>query len=117
MNNGTRKLKVESWLRASSSGDFVSQARDLLVILGYRSDRTLRGQTGSVDAFIETFPADNRGTVSEQLLLSELDDVQLVFQVTDEEIAVSEQSRMLDPGGWEDVNARSFLFVAGNLKG
>ena len=116
MNNGTRRLEVESWLRASSSGDFASQARELLAILGYRSDRTLPGQTGSVEAFIETFPADNRGTVSEQLLSTELDDVQLVFQVTDEEIAVSEQSRMLDPGGWEDVNARSFLFVAANLK-
>lgn len=117
MNIGTRRLKVESWLQASSTGDFASHTRDLLEILGYSSDRTLRGQTGSVDAFIGTFPADNPSTASEQLLRSELDDVRLVFQVTDEEIAVSEQTRMMDPGVWEDGNARSFLFVAGTLKG
>lgn len=117
MNNGTIRLQVESWLKASSTGDFVSQTKGLLEVLGYSSDRTLRSQTGSVESFIDTFPADNPGTASERLLRDELDDVRLVFQVTDEEIAVSEQFQMMDAGVWDEGNARSFLFVAASLRG
>ena len=62
---------LQSALAGVPNGDFAAAAQDLLTALGYRSARTLLGQTGDVADFIAQFPAEKSCTVSEQTFRDE----------------------------------------------
>ena len=81
-----KKEKIESALEALSTGDFSENAKHLLTVLGYCSERTVE-LPGTVDDFIQRFPARNQNTETEQEFLNSVESVQLVFQVTSAEIA------------------------------
>ena len=48
---------IQAALAAIPSSDFLTTTENLLAVLGYRSERTLAGQTGAVADFIAQFPA------------------------------------------------------------
>ncbi len=48
--------KIKAALAGRSNNDLIEAAKDLLAVLGYRSDRTLV-LDGGVDSFIDEFPA------------------------------------------------------------
>ena len=92
---------------------------DLLGILGYRSDRTLQGQSGRPSDFVAEFPTNSPGTKSEQEFLEHAASVRLVFQLSDDEIraSASQQGVLLETGDFDKRHSSSFFFMAVELKG
>ena len=110
------KDTIQSALAAIPTGDFAATSKALLAALGYQSERTLE-LSGTVDDFIDDFPALNPNTTTERAFRNAAASVQLLFQLTSEEIAGDTQ-QTLDLGdtflqeGWAD----SFLFFSVVLK-
>ncbi len=80
------KEDIQASLMRMPSNDFKAAAQDLLAVLGYRSARTLGGQTGDVADFIAQFPAPKPNTKTELAFREHVQSVRLVFQVTSDEI-------------------------------
>ena len=117
MNNEeiSKKEEIESALAAMIDGDFLETSKDLLAALGYRSDRTANFP-GTADDFIRRFPARNKNTDTEQEFVDNVESVKLVFQVTSEEIASSDQQTLFESPAFNEGHARSFTFFAIELK-
>ena len=96
MNNAEirKKEEIESALATIIDGDFLQTAKDLLAVLGYRSERTAE-LPGTAEDFIQRFPARNRNTDTEQEFRNNVESVELVFQITSEEIAPQRSANTL----------------------
>ena len=105
------KKKIESALAALSTGDFSENAKHLLAVLGYCSERTVE-LPGTAQDFIQRFPAQNKNTETEQEFLNSVESVKLVFQVTSEEIAPTNQPTLFESPAFDAGYVRSFLFFA-----
>ncbi len=99
---------VRAALAAIPQGNFAAAAQDLLAVLGYQSERTLPGQTD----FMAQFPAPKANTKTEQAFGECVQSVQLVFQVTSDEIAAANQPAASFDAGQQ----QSFIFFAVALK-
>ena len=117
MNNEEIKKKeeIESALAAIAVGDFLETSKELLAVLGYRSERTAK-LPGTADDFIQRFPARNKNTETEQEFLNNAESVELVFQVRSEEIAPSDQPTLFETPAFDKGYVRSFMFFAIELK-
>ena len=110
------KQHIQSALAAIPTGDFRQTSAALLATLGYRSERTLE-LSGTVEEFIQEFPALNPNTKTEQAFRNNVESVQLLFQFTTDEVLENTQ-QTLDLGaaflqeGWTE----SFLFFAVTLR-
>ena len=111
-----KKEKIESTLASINTGDFLENAKHLLAVLGYCSERTVE-LPGTVDDFIQRFPARNQNTETEQEFLNSVESVQLVFQVTSTEIAPDDdQPTLFESPAFDAGYVRSFLFFTVALK-
>ena len=109
---------IRGALASAAADDFADQAAVLLDVLGYRSDRTLPGQTGEVDDFLEQFPAANLGTKSEARFREAAESIRVLFQVTDEEIrGAGGTPTLFSNDEFQSGNLKSFLFTAVELRG
>ena len=108
---------IRTTLAATTGGVFAEKASNLLAALGYGSDHVLPTQPASVGDFIAEYPAPNPGTQSELTFADNAQSVQILFQFTDAEITSTTQQALLNAEGFSTGNARSFLFVAVELKG
>ena len=108
---------IRTALSAAAADDFPELATVLLGTLGYRSGRTLTGQTGKPADFIQQFPAQNPGTQSERSFLDNAQSVRILFQFTGSEIQAQTQRGLFDAADFDTGNARSFLFAAVELNG
>ena len=117
MNNEEirKKEEIESALAAMIDGDFLETSKDLLAVLGYCSERTAE-LPGTADDFIQRFPARNRNTETEEEFLDSVESVELVFQVTSEEIAPNDQPTLFESPAFDEGYVRSFTFFAIELK-
>ncbi len=106
-----KKEKIKSALAALSTGDFLENAKHLLAVLGYCSERTVE-LPGTAGGFIQRFPARNKNTETEQEFLNSVESVKLVFQVTSEEIAPTNQPTLFESPAFDAGYVRSFLFFA-----
>ena len=107
-------------LAAVPGADWPAGATAILDAMGYRSELVLEDQTGDLSGFLRLFPADNPGTQTEQRFLEHARSVQLVFQITNAEIAEAAapaQQMKFDASGFETGNSQSFLFLAVELDG
>ena len=104
-------------LAATTGGVFSEEAANLLTALGYRSDHVPPTLPASVDDFLSEHPAPNPGTQSEAAFADNAQSVRILFQFTDAEITSTTQGALLNAEGFNTGNARSFLFVAVELKG
>ena len=98
MNNEEirKKEEIKSALAAMIDDDFLETSKDLLAALGYRSDRTANFPV-TADDFIRRFPARNENTDTEQEFLAQnVESVELVFQVSSEEIAPDDQPMLFE---------------------
>ena len=111
--------KIEVALAQIEGVDFAGEAETLLGALGYRSERTLPGQPGTVDDFLSAFSADNPGTKSEGEFRKQAASVNILFQVTDSEIneAARSQLSMFANEEFDKGSVRSFMFAAVELTG
>ena len=110
-----KKREIESALAKIPASDFLETAKHLLAVLGYRSQRTLN-LSGNVDDFIQRFPAENENTKTEQEFREDAESVELVFQVTSDEIAPNKQPTLFESPAFDKGNAKSFMFFAVELK-
>ena len=110
-----KKEKIESALAAIATGDFLENTKHLLAVLGYCSERTLE-LPGTVDDFIQQFPARNRNTETEQEFIDSVESVKLVFQVTSAEIAPNDEPTLFEAPAFNAGYVRSFLFFTVALK-
>ena len=108
---------IRTALAAMTGGVFSEEAANLLATLGYRSDHVPPTLPASVGDFITEHPAPNPGTQSEAAFADNAQSVRILFQFTDAEIASTTQRALLSDEGFNTGNARSFLFVAMELKG
>ena len=108
---------IRTALAATTGGVFAEKATNLLAVLGYRSDHMPATNPASVGDFIAEHPAPNPGTQSEAVFADNAQSVRILFQFTDAEIASTTQRALLNAAGFSTGNARSFLFVAVELKG
>ena len=113
MNNEEirKKEEIESALAAMIDDDFLETSKDLLAVLGYCSDRTANFP-GTAEDFIRRFPARNRNTDTEQEFLKNVESVELVFQVSSEEIAPNDQSILFEAPTFDEGYVRTFTFFA-----
>ncbi len=108
---------LQSTLTAMPASDFLEATKDLLATLGYRSERTLPGQTGAVADFIAQFPAPKENTRTEQVFRENVRSVQFVFQLTDDEIASFDQPTLgFETASFDKGQQQSFIFFAVELK-
>ena len=117
MNNEEirKKEEIESALAAMIDDDFLETSKDLLAVLGYRSDRTANFPV-TADDFIRRFPARNKNTDTEQEFLNNVESVELVFQVSSEEIAPNDQQTLFEAPTFDEGYVRTFTFFAIELK-
>jgi adenine-specific DNA-methyltransferase len=105
-------------LQGCAGRDFAGGARALLNTLGYRSDRTIPLEPNSAEGFVEFLRDMGRsdGFNPVRARTSDWRSVDLLFQLSDSELAPSAQSRLgLD--SWEPGLYKSFLFLAIDLAG
>ena len=117
MNNEEMRKKEEiiSALAAMSTGDFLETSKHLLAVLDYRSERTVE-LPGTAEDFIQRFPARHRNTETEMEFLDSVESVELVFQVTNEEIVPNDQPTLFESPAFDEGYVRSFMFFAIELK-
>ncbi len=108
--------RIKQTLR-DCGGQFARDAEGLLGALGYRSERTLEGQSGDVSDFLDQFPADNPDTKAEREFRDAARSVRLIFQLTDQEIEAGLERSMFPADEFDSGLARSFLFAAVELDG
>ena len=109
------KETIQSVLAAVATGNFLEKSKALLAILGYRSERTLE-LSEQIDDFIAEFPALNPNTRTEQEFRRHAESVQLVFQLTTDEITDDTQQTLFEADAFNKGWATSFLFFAVTLK-
>ena len=116
MNNEEirKKEEIESVLSAMLDDDFLETSENLLAVLGYRSELTAK-LWETVDEFIETFSAQNENTKTEQEFRDNAKSVEIIFQVTSDEIASNQPTLFEDR--FDVGNTESFMFFAVELKG
>ena len=110
-----KKQEIQSALAKIPDGDFLETTTDLLSVLGYRSQRTAK-LWETVDEFIDALPARNTNTQTEGEFRDEVESVELVFQVTDDEVNTSSQETLFESPAFDQGNAKSFIFFAVKLK-
>ncbi len=113
MNNEeiSKKEEIESALAAMIDDDFLETSKDLLAVLGYRSERTMT-LPGTAEDFIRRFPARNRNTETEAEFRQNVESVKLVFQVRSEEIAPNDQPTLFESPAFDEGYVKSFTFFA-----
>ena len=117
MNNEEirKKEEIESALAAMIGDDFLETSKDLLAVLGYRSDRTANFPA-TADHFIWRFPAPNENTDTEREFRKNVESVELVFQVSSTEIAPDDQPMLFEAPTFDEGYVRTFIFFAIELK-
>ena len=109
------KETIKSVLAIMSTGDLLEKSKNLLATLGYQSERTLE-LSGSVDDFIQEFPALTPNTKTEQAFRKNVESVKLVFQFTSHEITDDAQQTLFESDAFDKGWTDSFLFCAVELK-
>ena len=108
--------RVRDVLSELADGDFSRTAEKLLGILGYRGHDALPSEAVTVGDFIADYPADNPDTKAEQEFSGNTQSVRFISQISDAEVTANAQQVLIDSSAFDTGNARSFLFLAVELK-
>ena len=104
---------LQQALSRFSSGSLRGGAEKLLETLGYRSERTDPGN-GHVEEFLDDLDAEEKLNARQREALGAWRAVEIIFQVTDDEIAA--QENLFSQTEIDEGRAKSFLFLAVDLK-
>ena len=110
-----KKEEIESALAAMIDGDFLETSKHLLAVLGYCSERTAN-LPGTAEDFIQRFQARNKNTEMEAEFIDSVESVELMFQITSDEIAPGDQPTLFESPAFDEGYVRSFTFFAIELK-
>ena len=114
-----KKEKIEGALHQFAGGNLADNAKHLLNVLGYESKRTMRLEPNTLDGFLSAFNLnDDAKFNSERALTEEWESVDLLFQITDEEISDNPNLEIdFGDGGIDETRMESYLFFAIKLSG
>lgn len=105
----TSKQDIKTALQCFSDGNLADNARNLLDVLGYHSERRIDLEPNTADGFIAHF--DSHNTMKwERGLLNEWESIDFLFQLIEEEITQIERS------GLDQIGFESYLFFALKLR-
>ena len=111
------KNDIKNALKHFTGGNLADNARRLLDILGYRSVRTISLDPNTAEGFIENFDPSNTMN-AERALLDEGESLDLLFQLTGDEIALRDQDTSgSGERGIDNSVYQSYLFFALKLRG
>ena len=111
------KNDIKNALKHFAEGNLADNARRLLDTLGYQSERTMSLQPNTAEGFIENFDPSNTMNL-ERALLDEWESVDILFQLTGDEITLSDQTTSgSEEGGIDNSVYQSYLFFALKLRG
>ena len=111
------KNDIKDVLKHFTDGNLADNARHLLDILGYRSKRTMSLEPNTADEFIDYFDPSNTMN-AERALLDEWQSIDLLFQLTGDEITLSDQATLgFEANGIDNSIYQSYLFFALKLRG
>jgi len=111
------RTDITNALHAFTGGDLTANCSHLLDVLGYRSEKRYPLEPNTAQNFVATF-ATARPFNAEHALTDAWTEANVLFQLTDREVAQREQMDLaLDDGGWNRGLYRSFLFLAVGLSG
>ena len=111
------KNDIKNALKHFADGNLADNARHLLDILGYRSERTMSLEPNTAEKFIDNF--DPSKTINAgRVLLDEWKSIDILFQLTSDEITLSDQAApSLEGVGIDNSIYQSYLFFALKLRG
>ena len=114
-----KKKEIEGALHQFASGNLADNAKELLKVLGYESQRTMRLEPNTVEGFISAFNLDDDAKFnSERALTEEWESIDLLFQLTEEEIGNNLNLEIdFGDGGIDEARMESYLFFAIKLSG
>ena len=115
MNQHKNDIKIA--LKHFTGGNLADNARRLLDILGYRSERTMSLKPNTAEEFINHFDPSNTMNAN-RALLDEWESIDILFQLTGDEITLSDQAAPdFEGGGIDNSIYQSYLFFALKLRG
>ena len=85
MNDTSLKAQIQTALNGFTAGSLSENARHLLGVLGYASNRTLHIKPNTAEGFLARWHIN-----AEKALLAEWDTCDFLFQLTEKEIASGE---------------------------
>lgn len=109
------KGKIHNAVTAFSTGDLFGNTVKLFSTLGYRTERQSRLSESSYAGFIDDFPVAKNRMNEKKTLHGEWKSVDLVFQLTQEEL--STQSQLFDTTKVDNTIIEAYLFFAVELSG
>jgi adenine-specific DNA-methyltransferase len=117
METPVAKEKIQNTLKAFASGNPRDNARHLFDTLGYRSEKRIDLSPNTTETFLETFDPEKKLNVK-TALLDHWRSVDLLFQLTSDEINQPMQGRLAFRGGRVDNTIiESYLFFTIDLTG
>ena len=111
------KNDIKNDINNFTDGNLADNARHLLDTLGYRSERTMPLDPNTAERFIESLDPSN--TLNrKRARVDEWEFVDLLFQLTGDEITLSDQAAPgFEGGGIDNSIYQSYLFFALKLRG
>jgi hypothetical protein len=117
MSIHTTKEHIQEALKVFSKGDLCDSARHLLNILGYSSEKRVDLTLNNATTFTATFDSQRRLN-AKHALLDQWQSIDLLFQLTSEEIAQAAQGQFtFSSGRVDNTIIESYLFFAIDLAG
>ena len=116
MNELQTRKNIQQALKSFQHGTLVMNARDLLNALGYESEITVELESNLAEEFISYF--DQFGKLNrERAVADEWESIDFLFQLTEEEIAGTDQTRIAFKNHQlDDTIMESYVFFALKLK-
>ena len=113
------KKKIEQALHQFASGNLADNAKHLFDVLGYRSERTMNLDPNTADSFLSAFNLqDNQGFNPERALIAKWESIDVLFQLTEDEIGNNPNLEIdFGSGGIDEARMESYLFFAIKLSG
>ena len=114
-----QKKKIEAALHRFADGNLADNAKRLLKVLGYESGRTMRLRPNTAERFLEEFNQDpERRMNPDRALVEEWESIDILFQLTEEEIGNNPNLEIdFGDGGIDEMRMESYLFFAIKLSG
>ena len=113
------KKKIERALHQFASGNLADNAKHLLNVLGYESERTVRLRPNTAERFLEEFNQDpERRMNPDRALIEEWESIDFIFQLTKDEVPyIKESSSNRGDGKYNEHIYESYLFFVLKLRG
>ena len=113
------KEEIKQALLQFADGNLADNAKNLLNVLGYESQRTMQLDPNTSDGFLSAFELEDEEKFNpKRALVEEWESIDLLFQLTEEEIRDNRNLEIdFGDGGIDEARMESYLFFAIKLNG